>query len=334
LHTTSCGHNCLLGIVLISVSEMQDIVSNIGVQNIFKKYARTMSENELNKVIQSTFSNVDDRVAAYLFRAGVHVEQKYYQQALDDLDRALVLKPNDTKLRLTVLNNKGYILFDKKEFQQSLGEFNAALEVLSTFHLSLKGRGLTHLAMGNIELALKDLDAAISIYPDDSKYAARAGVKLRKGQHMGALSDANESLRLNPANHTALCYKALAFCHQGSFAHALHGLSKSIEIQPISFYYGFRSIVWYILQGNRTLAEDDFVHADKAAGTFDEMLNYFKEVIAQSPSDVHTRLMRGVLYNLLGNKEGMKLDFATILSSNNETLRVICTNISDTNVLK
>jgi tetratricopeptide (TPR) repeat protein len=283
-----------------------------------------IEECELGKAMHST---MEDKATAYLFRAGVYMEQKYYQKALEDLDSALAYNPNDSKLRVTVHNNKGFILFDKKEFESSVQEFGRALDWRPTYHLALKGRGLAYLAMGKTDLALTDLDQAIEISPDDSKYAARAFAKLKKGSHMEALSDSNEALRINSNNHSAYCYKGLSFCHQGNFGHALHNLTKGIELCPTTtFYYGFRSIVWYLL-GNKKTAKEDFSHADLVTGAPNEILSYFKEIILRSPDDMHSYLMRGVLYAIMGDMENMKRDITKIISSTELTLHSVCNDI-------
>jgi len=254
------------------------------------------------------------------------MEQNYYQKALEDLDSALAYNPNDSKLRVTVHNNKGFILFDKKEFERSVQEFGRALDWRPKYHVALKGRGLAYLAIGKTDLAIMDLDRAIEISPDDSKYAARAFAKLRKGCYMEALADSNEALRINSNNHSAYCYKGLAFCHQGNFGHALHNLTKGIELCPTTFYYGFRSIVWYLL-GNKKTAEEDFSLAGRMIGTPDEILGYFKEVISRSPGEMHSYLMRGVLYAIMGDVESMKRDIMEIISSTCVALHSLCNNL-------
>jgi len=280
-----------------------------------------VEESELSKVIHSA---MEDKATAYLFRAGVYMEQKYYQKALEDLDSALAHNPGDSKLRVTVHNNKGFILFDKKEFESSVQEFGRALYLLPKYHVALKGRGLAYLAMGKTDLAIMDLDRAIEISADDSKYSARAFAKLRKGCWTAALSDSNEALRINASNHSAYCYKGLSFCHQSNFGHALHNLTKAIELCPTTFYYAFRSIVWYLL-GNKKTAAEDFSNGS-TTGTVNEMLSYFKEVISQS-GDMHSYLMRGVLYAIMGDIDSMKRDLTAIISSNNITLHNTCKNI-------
>jgi len=264
------------------------------------------------------------QVITYLHSARSNFEEKRLNKAVEDLDRALAQCPGNTKFCGIVHNDKGFLLFDSNQFEKALLEFNEAIEVFPHAHRALKGRGLTYLALGKLDQSLQDLSFSLQLCPDDTKYAACAAVKLRQGRYMDALEDSNKALHLNPRNHSAYCYKGLSFCHQGGFGHALHNLSKSIEICPANFYYAYRSIVWFI-QGNKKIAEEDF---DRARGeeesVINELLKYFKDVITNSPNEFNAYLMRGVFYALLGDTTNMQHDLTKVLLSDNKNLHRTC----------
>jgi len=79
------------------------------------------------------------------------------EEALDDFDAALVLAPDLAQAQI----NRANILFELARYPEALSAYDEALEHMTiNRHVALFNRALTHRALGNVEQAKLDLDAA------------------------------------------------------------------------------------------------------------------------------------------------------------------------------
>ena len=84
-----------------------------------------------------------------------------YSEALVDLNRALLMNPNDPESN----NNKGLYLFESGMIDSSIVYFNKAIALKSDFHQAYYNKGNTYARKGNYPEALRLYSKALEINP-------------------------------------------------------------------------------------------------------------------------------------------------------------------------
>ncbi len=158
-----------------------------------------MSMDDVTKYTTALDQNPED-VPAYLGRAAAYYAQGYFQQALEDYDRAIgliiKLKANaligagDLQGALDVLSqaiaanpndalcylSRGIALSTMGNNQQAVDDFNTALTIDPNNAAAYHNRGIAFAALGDVAQALADYDAALSLNPNDPMVYYNKGV--------------------------------------------------------------------------------------------------------------------------------------------------------------
>ena len=143
--------------------------------NALVRYACTPSSGRI--------LSTEDReilVWAYSIRASALLDLGHTDQALADLNDALLLDANNEQ----VLTNRCRIrAASNRELDLALADCDAAIRVDANSANALDSRGLTHLRRNELEAALADFDAAIQREPSSaSALYGRAIVNARLGR--------------------------------------------------------------------------------------------------------------------------------------------------------
>jgi tetratricopeptide (TPR) repeat protein len=94
---------------------------------------------------------------------------------------------------------KGISYAEKEQLNESVSEFNKAIEINPRFASAYRGRGIAYDHKGQLDRAISDFDKAIQINPKDADaYKNRGAAYLDKGQYNQAISDYNKAIELNP----------------------------------------------------------------------------------------------------------------------------------------
>lgn len=95
-------------------------------------------------------------------------------------------------------NNVGYELARKGEFAQAISQFDRAIEIMPDYAYAFMNRSLVHYRMGGLDLAMVDVEKAMSISTELGAYAARARILVSMGMPNEAMPDANRVIREAP----------------------------------------------------------------------------------------------------------------------------------------
>jgi lipoprotein NlpI len=102
---------------------------------------------------------------------------------------------------------------------------------------ALNARGLAYFGKGEYEAAIKDLDRAIRMKPDDdSAYNNRGMSYIGKGDYDRALQDFNQAIRLSPDDESGYLGRASAYANQGENDRAIESFDQAIQVNPDSTY--------------------------------------------------------------------------------------------------
>lgn len=142
------------------------------------------------------------------------------------------------------LLNEGNAAMTRGEFNQAAEIYTKALELLPNEPIFLMNRGAAHLSAGQKELALTDLNQALSLSDSlEKKGAAQLNFNLgtlyqMKGDYMKSLEMFNKAIELDPGVATFYLNRGNTYRLQGKNDLALADYNKSIETSPnaMAFY--------------------------------------------------------------------------------------------------
>ena len=148
------------------------------------------------------------------------LDQRRYDDALEALDRALVLNPDEA----AAYTLRGSILTRKGDYDRAITDFGEAIRRNADDAAAYNNRGL-----------------------------ARRG----RGEYHRAIADYNEAIRLNPADAVVRYNRGMAYHHLGDELMAIADFTRTIELDPNHApAYRARSEC-YAKLGDRARAEED-----------------------------------------------------------------------------
>jgi len=112
---------------------------------------------------------------------------------------------------------------------------------------ALNSRGFAHYQKTEMDLALKDYDAAIKLNPKDPQaYNNRGAVHLSEGQFPLALQDFTQALKADPADSAAFSNRGMAYLLLGKPEEALKDYNSAIKADPKNVEaYSNRAALYY-----------------------------------------------------------------------------------------
>jgi tetratricopeptide (TPR) repeat protein len=136
----------------------------------------------------------DDRQAK-MFHVGLLAQDHQYARALQESDLLIAQAPSDA----TLLNSRCWLRATwGQQLESALSDCNASLSLTSAPG-TLDSRGLVYLRLGRLDDALSDYDAAIKARPKVAgSWFARGLVKLRKGSNEDGQTDLAAARAIDP----------------------------------------------------------------------------------------------------------------------------------------
>lgn len=132
---------------------------------------------------------------------------------------------------------EGFAAKDRQQYPLAIQLFNEALRraqsITEQRGFILYGRGVSYEALGLLDLALGDLDAAIALLPEfPNSYVYRALVWNDRREFEKAQDDLLQALRLNP--NSALIYNNLGSVYErkGEIDLAIENYGQAIRLDP------------------------------------------------------------------------------------------------------
>ncbi|CAG8460259.1 11249_t:CDS:2 [Acaulospora morrowiae] len=279
------------------------------------------SIRSLNHALQ-TSSNDPEALEAHKICAKIYYHHDDYREALKHLNSALQLDPNDS----WVLHVRSRIRFDRKEYDQSLADVNALINIESAStnsnmelrHDAFELRGTLHKKLGQYEPAIFDFSSALNIKQKDASLIfKRARVYLKQEKYAEALSDFEKIERLiglNDVNADPKILRNRGLAHKGlnRFKEALTDFTNALAIEKKSSTYRHRAHVYFILKQleqsigdaekaleldpQDTLAEDLHNRILSRLKRFDKALEGLKKALNANPQNVNALTERGGVY--------------------------------------
>ena len=141
----------------------------------------------------SIMPTTPDHILAYNNRGIAYSRLGLYQNALDDLNRAIGMKPDYAD----AYSNRGIVYSNLNRNQLALEDFNKAVQLKPDYADLYINRGVAYAKLGHYQRAIDDFNKAIDLNPDYSDALSKRGVVyLEQGNKELGCRDANRACEL------------------------------------------------------------------------------------------------------------------------------------------
>ena len=150
----------------------------------------------------------------YNSRGQYYYENRQYDQALEDFNRAVEIDPTYAK----AWYNRGNVFDETGVFDRAIDDFTRAIELEPHYTMAYNNRGLTYRHMGNYEKAIADFTTALDLDPNYAKaYNNRGMVLAQVGEHPRAIADFTRAIRIDPKYQAAYFNRAVSYYQTGDY---------------------------------------------------------------------------------------------------------------------
>lgn len=234
-------------------------------------------QNELDKAVQS-YNEVRDN--QYSFEAGLRVALILAKQGqVDDARLRLQnMSPDSLDKELRVYLTEGEILNTAKRYEDALELFNEALAQLPDNNRLLYARALTAEKLGQIDLAVKDLEGIVKREPENAQALNALGYTLidKTTQLKRGLRYIQKALKLEPNDAAIHDSMGWAYYRLGQYDKALKYLKNAfakLKDSEIAAHLG--EVLW--VAGEREAAQEIWNSALQQAPNDDLLLNVMQK---------------------------------------------------------
>ena len=166
---------------------------------------------------------------AYINRGIIFANEKKYDEALSDYNKAISLEPKFSK----AYNNRGGLMRSLKKYEEAIADFNKAIELQPDYVIAFNNRGLLMNITKRYDQALSDYSKAISLKPNYAEaFSNRAIVYRNMNKYNESLRDFGKAIELQPNYYKAYSERGLVYAAQNNYDQALRDYGKAIQIQP------------------------------------------------------------------------------------------------------
>ena len=234
-------------------------------------------QNELDKAVKAY---IEVRNNQYSFEAGLRVALILAKQGhIDDARLRLQnMSPDSLDKELRVYLTEGEILNKAKQYQEALDLFTEALTQLTDNNRLIYARALTAEKLGQIDLAVKDLESIVKREPENAQALNALGYTLiDKTEHLEkGLSYIKQALKLEPNDPAIHDSMGWAYYRLGQYDEALKYLKRAFEkLKDAEIAAHLGEVLW--VAGEREAAQEVWNAALQQAPNDDLLLNVMQK---------------------------------------------------------
>lgn len=196
-----------------------------------------------------------DYAEAYYGRSLAYNCAENYAAAIDDIDRAIQLAPNQVLYR----EGKARIKLAAGKNVEARVEFEKAIRMDSLCWQAWYGIAQVHDNLDSTGLSKRAYEKALSLNPDFAMaYLGVAETKIKLGDYEGAMPHLMKAVEMAPEYARVFEMRSLAQLRRGNFVAAIEDASKATQLDPKNKgAYKYRAES-YFAQENYMLADADF----------------------------------------------------------------------------
>lgn len=215
-----------------------------------KKYDKALKDYE--KAIQYDAQNY----LAYTNRANIFETQGQYNKAIEDYTKSLSIKKNHYK----GLINRAKAYMAIKDYPKSIADYKQATLINPKGYDGYFGLGRAYRLSGDVEQALKNYNKAIQIRPNYYlAYTNRGNVYFDQQQYQQAIADYQKAIQLNPKDAKPYGNIGAVYYQQANYNKAVEFFTNAIKNSPKNGgagYYQNRSFAYNQLGQKQNALKD------------------------------------------------------------------------------
>ncbi len=147
-----------------------------------------------------------------------------YPHALDDIDSAIELSPDDQE----AYHWRGVLLGESGNLSEAIANFNRTLKLNPRHARAYQSRGITYVKLKQYPTAISDLEHAIDLDPKDTLSYLNCSFAYRSsGQFDKAIAVATKAIRRDPTNALAYAHRGMAYIYKGHHGRALNDIVRA-----------------------------------------------------------------------------------------------------------
>jgi tetratricopeptide (TPR) repeat protein len=196
--------------------------------------------------------------------------------------------------------NRGLAFHKMGQLDRALEDYTAAITLQPNEYLAYTNRGITFKEMGQLDRAIEDYTSAIAVKPTlYSAYNNRGIAFHAKGQLDRAMQDYNTAIALKPFLADAYTNRGWVFEEMGQLDRAIQDYDTAIALAPSqSTAYNNRGIAF------------------KKMGQLDRAIQDYNTAIALEPASYLAYTNRGIALKEIGQFDRAIQDYTRVLSLN------------------
>lgn len=139
----------------------------------------------------------------------------------------------NTKLLNVESCNGGSKMSAESQITGCTALIDSGLENSQTLVVAYNNRGNAHTRRGEYDLAIKDYDECIKLYPDYARaFNNRGEAYAKKGEYSRAIEDFDAAISFDPKYGSAFANRAQIYENAGKFDRALKDLDEAVRFLP------------------------------------------------------------------------------------------------------
>ena len=226
-----------------------------------------------------------------------------YDQALQNLDRAIELEPKNDG----AIANRGQTYRLMERYEEALQDFDRAIELEPKNDGAIANRGETYRLTERYEEALQDFDRAIELNPtNDWAIASRGETYRLMERYQEALQDFDRAIEIDPKYDWAIRYRGYIYLILGRFDEALKDLDCAIEFSAEYDFRFYHRALTYLALHQSNLAKTDL----------DIALRLAQQKHTEKPADCDNTFNLALYHLVAGNLPSAKRFYQITLQQN------------------
>lgn len=151
--------------------------------------------NDLSRALDLPSPSAEFTAEIYASRSAIYAQQEQFDLALADLDAGLLINDASPDLHY----RRGLIYVNQQRNAEALADLNVVVDLAPNFPNGYSVRGYVHQQLGDLEAAAADFTRLIALTPDDpAAYRNRAAIYIQMEDYAAALADYNQVITLRP----------------------------------------------------------------------------------------------------------------------------------------